>query len=122
MLAYTIYCHFEAFLYVIIMIEDNNRLKYVCSNGNGIILQNEDLDHHNIEIFPNPTSDILNIKLEKIASSKLAIFDALGNRVLEKNNLAEKEFQLSTANFSEGIYFLKIEIEGKIMIKKFIKM
>lgn len=97
-------------------------LNIVNPNGNGIILQNKDLNHHNIKIFPNPTSDILNIKLEKIAPSQLVIFDALGKQVLEKNNLVEKDFQLSTANFSEGIYFLKIEIEGKTTIKKFIKM
>jgi len=33
-------------------------------NGNGTILNNEDLEENAIEIFPNPTSDILNIKME----------------------------------------------------------
>lgn len=91
-------------------------------DGEGIILSDRNLQTPNISIFPNPTSDLLNIKLEKIASSQLAVFDALGNLVLEKNNLSGKEFQLSTVDFSEGIYFLKIRMNGKEVIKKFIKI
>ncbi len=91
-------------------------------DGNGIVLENENLENQTIQIFPNPTSDILNIKMEKPTQANFSIFDIYGKKVLEKNRINQSEIQLSTSNFSQGIYFLKIEMDGKELVKKFIKM
>lgn len=87
-----------------------------------ITLNNENLSDLNIQIFPNPTSDILNIKMENQASAQLTIFDIYGKKVLEKMEVNQSEIQLSTSSFSQGVYFLRIEMEGKELVKKFIKM
>jgi hypothetical protein len=87
-----------------------------------IILNNENLSDLNIQVFPNPTSDILNIKMENQASAQLTIFDIYGKKVLEKMEVNQSEIQLSTSSFSQGVYFLRIEMEGKELVKKFIKM
>ncbi len=87
-----------------------------------VILNNENLSDHNIQIFPNPTSDILNIKMENLSSAQMTVFDIYGKNILEKTALNQNEIQLSTSNFSQGIYFLRIEMEGKELVKKFIKM
>jgi len=34
----------------------------------------------------------------------------------------DSDVQLSTSHFSQGVYFLKIEMEGKELVKKFVKM
>ncbi len=75
-----------------------------------------------IEIFPNPATNILNIKMENPALTNCSIFDIYGKKVLEKTGVNQREIQLSTSTFSQGIYFLKIEMGGKEMVKKFIKM
>jgi hypothetical protein len=41
---------------------------------------------------------------------------------LEKMEVNQSEIQLSTSSFSQGVYFLRIEMEGKELVKKFIKM
>jgi hypothetical protein len=99
------------------MFDDN--FESVCT----FLVSNENIfDESSIQIFPNPTSDILNIKMENQASAQLTIFDIYGKKVLEKMEVNQNEIQLSTSSFSQGVYFLKMEMEGKELVKKFIKM
>lgn len=90
----------------------------------GVTVSTEDVffEENEIQIFPNPTADILNIKMKNPSQASISIFDIYGKRVLEKMEVDQNEIQLSTSNFSKGIYFLKIEMEGKELVKKFIKM
>ncbi|MFK8007156.1 MAG: T9SS type A sorting domain-containing protein [Saprospiraceae bacterium] len=92
------------------------------STCTSIVLSNEDLTEYNIQVYPNPTSDILNIKIENSLQANFSIFDMYGKRVLEKMEVNRNEIQLSTSNFSSGVYFLKIEMDGKEFVKKFIKI
>ncbi|MFK7775640.1 MAG: T9SS type A sorting domain-containing protein [Saprospiraceae bacterium] len=92
------------------------------TNGDGQILSTENLEETNIQVFPNPTSDILNIKMENPSLTNFSIFDIYGKKVLEKTEVNQNEIQLSTSIFSPGVYFLRIEIEGKELVKKIIKM
>lgn len=91
-------------------------------DGNGQVLSNKNLKNANIYVYPNPTSDILNIKMENPSLINLSIFDIYGKKVCEKTKVTQTEVQLSTSNFSQGVYFLNIEVEGKEFVKKFIKM
>lgn len=90
----------------------------------GIIVSNMDQKsaNHLIEIFPNPTSDILNIKMENPSRGNFSIFDIYGKKVLEKSSVNQNKVQISAANFSQGVYFLKIEMKGKEFVKKFVKI
>ena len=87
-----------------------------------LYLPNENLESSTIEIFPNPTSDILNVKMEITSSANFSIFDIYGKRVFEKTEVNQNEIQLSTSSFSSGVYFIKMEMEGKELVKKFIKL
>jgi hypothetical protein len=80
------------------------------------------LEESSIQVFPNPTTDILNVKMEDPALANFSIFDIYGKKVLEKNGVNQPEVQLSTSSFSQGVYFLRIEMEGKKMMMKFIKL
>ena len=80
------------------------------------------LEESSIQVFPNPTTDILNVKIENPALANFSIFDIYGKKVLEKKGVNQPEVQLSTSAFSSGVYFLKIEIEGKEMMMKFLKL
>ena len=77
----------------------------------------------NLVVFPNPTSQNLYIKNPLVGDYEL--FDILGRRILsQKNtqNMPEITFDLSSQN--EGIYFLKISVDGilkkteKVILKK----
>lgn len=70
-----------------------------------------------LEIYPNPTSDILNIQTEQ-KISKIEILDTSG-KLLKSNSGSGKTINVS--NLSKGIYLIKIYADKNIINSKFIK-
>ncbi len=68
--------------------------------------------------FPNPTSDQIEINLEKSLNGLAAIFDTNGKNLtsLQFNN---GKAQFSTAHLPQGIYFLKVTVDGLSRTKQF---
>ncbi|MEX2596608.1 MAG: S8 family serine peptidase [Salibacteraceae bacterium] len=69
------------------------------------------------EVFPNPTNDVLNVRLVSGTGGEkqFQIFDQLGQLVMEKaipkmENTATHEFQLG--HLSRGVYILKLSAEN----------
>ncbi|WP_312767292.1 T9SS type A sorting domain-containing protein [Epilithonimonas sp.] len=98
------------------------------NDGSGFIVDNiiiKDMDQLSvseinktqINIFPNPTSDFINIKSdEKIKSVKL--YSALGSLVKTENN----EFsRINISNLPKGNYLISIETDSGTETKKIIK-
>tara|TARA_R110002051_G_scaffold69946_1_gene125784 strand:+ start:18551 stop:19501 length:951 start_codon:yes stop_codon:yes gene_type:complete len=70
------------------------------------------------ELYPNPTSDIVNIKFNKDIAS-LIVFDLMGRKVLETQNVINKK--ISIGEFQSGTYLFNIkDFEGKTIVKKVI--
>ncbi len=68
-------------------------------------------------VYPNPTSDFLNIKSsQKI--SKIEIYDMSGKLV--KSGILKDE-KINVQNLSKGNYLLKIQTENGVVTSKFIK-
>ncbi len=63
-------------------------------------------------IYPNPTSGIINVDLENVNEkiTKIQIENAVGQMVISEN-INSKHFTFNIQNFPAGIYFVKI-IEG----------
>ncbi len=72
-------------------------------------------------IFPNPTSNLLNINYihEENKIADLTIFDVLGRNVYQNN--IQQNTQLDVSNWSNGIYFCRIQTGNQFAVKKFIK-
>lgn len=72
----------------------------------------------NIEIFPNPTEDFINITSNKKLSSSSLIYDLTGKliKTIDKNTL-----YFSVNNLEKGIYFIQLTLEEETITKKFIK-
>lgn len=71
-----------------------------------------------LQIFPIPVKDVLNIKsIHKI--SKILLFDNTGKQVAE--NLLSKNY-IDLSEFSSGIYHIHIICDKDIFIKKLIKL
>lgn len=95
--------------------------------GNGILnfgnaltslLSTIELDaDSSLSIYPNPTKDFVTIKTKKIIGN-VSIYDSLGRLIANnqsKNNI------VNFKGFAKGIYYLKIEIDKKVVVKKVIK-
>jgi len=72
------------------------------------------LDGVNINVSPNPFSEILNIEFDEFPSSFIGILYTInGIEVFESDLQQSNKFEL--ANLSAGIYFFSIKSNGKII-------
>jgi bacillolysin len=68
--------------------------------------------------YPNPTSGLLNVKWNA-GQAHLQLLDITGKTVATQDGEAAAEFDLSL--FTEGFYFLKVEVQGKrAMMRKIV--
>jgi len=76
----------------------------------------EDYFENNINIYPNPSSDKINILLpDKSKSAVIKIYNLLGELIYQEK-ISSAIINLS--NHSAGVYIVKIQIENKIVSKK----
>ena len=61
-----------------------------------------------IEVYPNPTKNILTINAKEKAITAIEIINPLGQSVLQKSNLNEPTLQLSLKDLNQGFYILKV--------------
>jgi photosystem II stability/assembly factor-like uncharacterized protein len=73
-----------------------------------------------VKIYPNPTTDVLNIRMPAAKKPTIKIFSVDGKQMPVNTN-GNNTFTLDVANFPAGIYYLVAE-EGKFRaVKKFVK-
>ena len=83
----------------------------------GTLLAVEDAKKVNLEIYPNPASDILNIT--KVSSSaNYNIYNASGQLVTKGNIYNNK---VNVSKLPKGIYFIEVQEKGQSSKVKFIK-
>ena len=71
-------------------------------------------------VYPNPTNEGLTIAFGKVTDAKVTIKNALGQVVLDREVLSDDHLKVKLPG-ATGIYFLQIEIEGKLTTKKIFK-
>lgn len=87
---------------------------YHLNFSNCIALSVEDLTSDDFNIYPNPTSDFITIKTDHKIDS-YTIYDVTGKKIMQT---AENTIDLRS--FTNGIYLLTFEFEGKTQTKKII--
>lgn len=81
------------------------------------LLDTNELDINQISIYPNPSSNYLNIE-SKTSIDHLEIFNSMGQLVLKVNH--NKNQIVNIGNLNNGVYFLKIYSGNKTGTKKFV--
>lgn len=76
-----------------------------------------ELNEENILVYSIPTNCSLNVVFEKHVPEQVVIFDLLGNKIA--NMEAFSSMQISTTDFSSGLYFLSWNDNGIIRKRKF---
>ena len=74
-----------------------------------------ELENNDINIYPNPTTGILNIKTEN--SSSIEIINSIGQIVVTIENPSNME-TVNISNLENGTYIVKIIFDNEIAIKK----
>lgn len=81
------------------------------------VLSVDIFDLNNLPVFPNPTSDIINVS-NTLNNKFYTIFDYLGKEII-KGKIIEGKIKLE--HIKSGIYLLKIKVENTVISKKIIK-
>ena len=72
-----------------------------------------------IEVFPNPTEQYLNIRASLIQSVEL--FDLLGAQVMKRDGIMNDKFTIDLNEFPSGIYMLYVSTENGSYTEKVVK-
>lgn len=71
----------------------------------------------NVQVHPNPATDILNISIQNGSIFKINIYNLLGKKIFTST-----ENTINVENLAKGVYLLKIQSEnGGVITKKLIK-
>lgn len=86
--------------------------KIMTGTGFGV---NETLNNKNIQVYPNPATELVNIT--NAQNSTLQLYDVFGKLILS-DNVANNNYTLNVAGYAAGTYILKItNSEGSISKK-----
>jgi len=100
------------------------------NDGSGFIVDNiivKDMDYlavsditkNEVNVFPNPTSDFINIKSNEIIKS-IKLYDIKGS-LIKSENSSDKTLKLDVSSLPKGNYIISTETESGIETKKIIK-
>lgn len=68
----------------------------------------DDYNFTNVEFYPNPVTDTLNIKTYNEISS-ISVFNIIGDQIILAKNLNTDSFDLNMSTYKSGIYIIVIE-------------
>ena len=85
--------------------DTNNRWEFL--NGNVPTLGNNDLITPTVNLYPNPSNELINISFGEDRLSKLELFDITG-KLLFKKELNSNTYTLNITNYSSGTYIVKV--------------
>ncbi len=75
-------------------------------------------DQNSVNIFPNPATDFINIQSTSNRNMEsVEVMNELGAVIL-KTGFSSSFYKIKAANFSSGIYLLRIKSEGQTIIKR----
>ncbi len=77
--------------------------------------------HTGFELYPNPASDVVSIKLENSGAAEVYVYNSLGQRVMEFSSGGEAVLRFDVSLLKPGFYVVNVE-QGEVSItKKFLK-
>ncbi len=85
-----------------------------------LMADKEILKNSSVDIFPNPTMNIINIVNNSTDVFNLTVYSVLGKQIF-KESINERETSIDLTNYSKGIYFLQIDEKGGMIQKKIVK-
>ncbi|TYA59148.1 T9SS type A sorting domain-containing protein [Formosa maritima] len=87
---------------------NENHLNWFENTTYTFTLSNTEFNTQDISIYPNPTSDKINIKLNSSENHSVYIYNILGKKVMDQN-LNGTNSSIDVSNLSNGIYLLSFK-------------
>jgi hypothetical protein len=113
--AYNIRCSYQDGISVYNFGLANGGIATTCPTTTMSIIK-QNLNSQKVQIFPNPFSNETTLKFEiDVINCNLEMFDSIGQKVKEINNINTNEIILKKDNLVNGIYLLVLKQNGKIL-------
>ena len=92
-----------------------------CQNVTVTLVNVNNVITNNIEIFPNPATDKLNIIFPEVPKAKVEVklFDNIGQKVAEYK-FANKINEIDLKGFADGMYYIKVETKNGDILRKIV--
>ncbi len=74
----------------------------------------------NILVFPNPTSDFINIQINELTINTISLIDIQGKMQILNFPQNQESFQINLNSMAKGIYWLNIQTENSFFSEKLI--
>lgn len=74
-------------------------------------------------LFPNPAKSVITISSSIIGNTKInyEVVDVLGKVILMNDNHNSNNFTININDLNSGIYFLRLQVNNSLVVKKFVK-
>lgn len=107
-----------------VSVETVDEIGYISSASVNISVQEctgieENTDKQTVVLYPNPTSGVFTIGMEKLSSAKVVVYDLTGNCVY-RSTVCDGE-QINISHLRNGVYFVEINDNQNVIIRKLIK-
>lgn len=82
-----------------------------------------DTEELEIQVYPNPVTDLLTIRVDEAVPSKplnMTILDVTGRKMFA-GAVSSSEFRLDVSQWPSGVYFMQMEQNGRRFGRKFMK-
>jgi len=109
--------------------EDVSGELYIAGTTSGTIykiipgnLSIDEFENSMVNMQPNPTSDVVNFNFKNtINPYEISIFDIHGKLIETYNEFSKSTVQISTKNYSKGLYLIRIHLNnGNVVYKKLV--
>lgn len=90
-------------------------------NLNGDDHNQTDIFNDRLAVFPNPTSDVVNVHLNGSQNEmeRVIVYNVIGNTVFDSGTLNAKSAHLDVSDLSQGMYLMKVWTNGTVLNSRF---
>jgi len=98
-------------------------IEYSCCDSITVNLHENNLSNTGLEVYPNPATDILNLKLMSAIEFEgyLCLLNSVGKIVYDKKinlNSGANNFNIDINNMTSGVYFISIQDSNSTFIAR----
>ena len=80
-------------------------------------IQGDYKENGTIDIYPNPSDDIINIEIENPNNAIIEIYNVSGTLIFSKVLHSESE-KIDISGFSRGVYLVKVKQDSTVIVGK----
>jgi hypothetical protein len=78
-------------------------------------------DQSKVEIYPNPVTDVLTIKVGQHEDAANIKIISESGQIVWSEHKSETEFSLNLEHYPKGVYYVQIAVKDKVEVCRFIK-